>query len=89
MSSSSSKLLSEFPEDGTSIGHGVIINAASKIGSHCILNSKSLIFGKSYGLILNKKDNFVKVYNCIALYKSISFHKNVKEYKQIKMNHSS
>ena len=28
---------------GTSIGHGVIINAGSKIGSHCILNSKSLI----------------------------------------------
>tara|TARA_A100001388_G_scaffold276215_1_gene263368 strand:+ start:2226 stop:2819 length:594 start_codon:yes stop_codon:yes gene_type:complete len=28
---------------GTTVGHGVIINAGSKIGSHCILNSNSLI----------------------------------------------
>ena len=28
---------------GTSVGHGVIVNASAKVGSHCILNSNALI----------------------------------------------
>ena len=28
---------------GTSVGHGVIVNASAKIGRHCILNSNALI----------------------------------------------
>lgn len=29
--------------EGTSIGHGVVINAGANIGNHCIINSNSLI----------------------------------------------
>ena len=28
---------------GTTVGHGVIVNAAAEVGAHCILNSRALI----------------------------------------------
>lgn len=28
---------------GTSVGHGVIVNAGARVGNHCILNSRALI----------------------------------------------
>jgi sugar O-acyltransferase (sialic acid O-acetyltransferase NeuD family) len=28
---------------GTTVGHGVIVNAAARVGAHCILNSRALI----------------------------------------------